>query len=67
MILGTTIQNRLKPHFENYFDFDIRYLDRWINSYPNLFPKFMKDKKFEAKFIWNKDFTDFRWEIHKTN
>lgn len=67
MILGTTIQNKLKPHFKNYFDFDIRYLDRWINNYPNLFPKFMIKGNFEAKIVWNKDFTNYRWEIHKTN
>lgn len=65
MILGTTIQNKLKPYFDNYFDFDIRYLDRWVKQYPNLFPKFILEGNYESKFVWNKDFTDFRWEIHK--
>ena len=65
MILATTIQDRLKPHFNNYFDFDVRYLDKWIMKYPDLFPKYMRQNKYEVKVVWINNFTEYRYEIHK--
>lgn len=70
MVLGITIQNRLAEVVENpqnlCYDFDIRYLGRWISKYPNVFPKFIREGNFEPKFVWNDKLKEFRWEIHKT-
>jgi len=71
MILATTIQNRLLKVVESpetfCYDFDIRYLQRWVNLHPQCFPKFILKGKFEPKFIWNDKLEDFSWEIHKIN
>lgn len=63
MILGTTIQNRLDIANGSPvgFDFDIRYLDKWIRLYPNCFPKFVLNGDFTTVFNTDK----YRWEIVK--
>lgn len=66
MILAETIQNRLRKVVENVqtftYDFDIRYLQRWINQYPQCFPQFIKRGNYEAYFNSDK----MRWEISNT-
>jgi len=63
MILGTTIQNRLDIAQGSPvgFDFDIRYLGRWLIIYPECFPKFMLNENFTTVFNGNL----LRWEIIK--
>lgn len=65
MILATTIQERLKSVCESpdtfMYDFDIRYLQRWINSFPFCFPKFILSGTYESYYNADK----MRWEIKK--
>lgn len=64
MILLETIKNKLRKHIgsqELYKSFDCRYMNKWINSYPNCFPKYVKNKQHRIEFNWNK----LRYEIYK--
>jgi len=64
MILGITIQNRLEIALNRslYPDFDIRYLTRWINEAPKVFPKFILTGNYESFYNPIK----MRWEIKAT-
>ncbi len=66
MILGNTIQDRLRKVVESIetftYDFDIRYMQKWINKHPQCFPKFMLNGNYEAYFNGDK----MRWEISNT-
>jgi len=65
MILGTTIQDRLEKVCETpstfRFDFDIRYLAKWIRLHPSVFPKYVLEGNYNLNFNWVK----LRWEILK--
>lgn len=65
MILNSTILSRLQKVIGNdenlQYDYDIRYLGRWIKKYPSVFPKFMIKGNFESIFNWEL----VRWEIYK--
>ncbi len=66
MILNSTILSRLQNVIcDNeilQYDYDIRYLDKWIKKYPSVFPKFMLKDNFQPIFNWELN----RWEIYKT-
>lgn len=61
MILATTIQYRLSKASGKCitYDFDIRYLDKWIKQFPNCFPKYILSGNFTPYFNPSK----YRWEI----
>lgn len=65
MILGSSIYSKLIAAGENpknlRYDFDIRYLQKWIKKYPSIFPKYILSGNYFLKFDWNKT----RWEIYK--
>lgn len=63
MILATTIQDRLsKAVGRNInYEFDIRYLDKWIRMFPNCFPSYVLSGDFTPYFNPDK----YRWEILK--
>lgn len=63
MILGDTIYKRLnKIHNSKSFryEFDIRYLSKWIKLYPDQFPNYVIDGNYELLFNSNK----LRYEIY---
>jgi len=66
MILGTTIYDRIQKVCESpstlMYDYDIRYLGRWMKKHPQCFPKFMLKEKFQPTYNWEK----CRWEIYPT-
>lgn len=64
MVLLTTIQKKLKgviSESQLRYEFDVRYLSKWINKYPNMFPKFVRENKYEI--IFNPEL--YRYEFHK--
>lgn len=63
MILGQTIYKRLtKSVGKNItYDFDIRYLSKWIDKYPECFPKFIRENNY--KIIFNSE--KLRYELFK--
>lgn len=64
MILAKTIVKRLEAVNGSLgYDFDVRYLDKWIRLYPQCFPKFILSGNFETRFVWKN--SDFRYELHK--
>jgi hypothetical protein len=69
MILATTIQDRLLKVVENpktfCYDFDIRYLERWIKLYPKCFPMFVLCGNYKTEFVYNDRIKDFRYEFKK--
>jgi len=48
-MLWRTIYRKLILH-EHYSDIDVRYLDRWINKYPEYFPKFIIKRNYVLIF-----------------
>jgi hypothetical protein len=63
--LWETIYNRLISKGIKSYEIDIRYLQRWIDLYPCCFPKFVLSGNFEINLVWNKDYTNFRYELSK--
>jgi hypothetical protein len=61
MILWSDILTELLKKGINPYDIDVRYLQKWIRLYPELFPKFIIENKYELKF--NYDF--LQWEIYE--
>lgn len=64
MILLETIKNKLEKHIgykELYQSFDCRYMQKWINLYPDCFPKYVKNGKYYIEF----NGSNLRYEIHK--
>ena len=64
MILLTTITKRLEKITGNdkvYKEFDCRYLQKWIRLYPNCFPRYMLNNKYNISFNYLK----LRYEIQK--
>ena len=63
MILAKTIQDRLtiEKGKSVCFDFDVRYLGKWIEKYPKIFPSYMLNGNFTPYFNPVK----YRWEILK--
>lgn len=61
-ILWDNLYKKLIAVGVSYLEMDIRYLPKWIKSYPEIFPKFMRDLKYIPIFHPDK----FRWEIYKT-
>ena len=62
MILLTTITDRLEKVHENIrFEFDVRYMDKWIKMYPNAFPQYVKNNNHNIVFNPKK----LRYEIYK--
>lgn len=63
MILNETIINRLEKVKGSsiYPNYDIRYLEKWIEKYPQCFPKWML--KGNYKLIFNLEL--LRYEIYK--
>lgn len=64
MILLETIKNKLEKHIgyeEVYKSFDCRYMKRWIDLYPDCFPKYVQNNQYSIEFNWDK----MRYEIHK--
>lgn len=59
--LWETIYNKLLSKGVDSYEIDVRYLQRWINLYPDCFPKFMLSNFFTAVFNSEK----YRWEIWK--
>ena len=60
MILLDTILKRI-PSLK-YYEFDVRNLNRWIEHYPNCFPKFIIKGNYSV--IFNSKL--LRYELHKT-
>lgn len=52
MITDQLIYNRLvKSHGKNLrFEFDIRFLQKWIDLYPDVFPDFIKQNNYKTIF-----------------
>jgi hypothetical protein len=67
MILATTIQERLRllvPTPETLvYDFDVRYLSRWIQAYPSVFPKYVRENKYKIEIVLLHG--DYRYEIRR--
>ena len=65
MILGITIQTRIEKELGRsiVYDFDIRYLQRWINQFPKIFPRFIHNNNYTSYYNPEK----MRWEIKATN
>ena len=64
MILLTTLTKRLEKITDNdkvYKEFDCRYLQKWIRLYPNCFPRYMLNNKYNISFNYLK----LRYEIQK--
>lgn len=65
MILLTTILNKIekeiKPEHNLRLDFDCRFLDKWVREYPQCFPKFVKENKYNISFNPNL----LRYELNK--
>ena len=64
MILLSTIQKNLlkfKTHKELRYEFDIRYLEKWVNLYPSCFPKYVINNNYKIVFNSNK----LRYELHR--
>lgn len=64
MILLTTITKRLEKITGNdkvYKGFDCRYMDKWIKLYPDCFPRYMLNNKYNITFNYLK----LRYEIYK--
>lgn len=63
MILAETIQDRLTKEVGKsiVYDFDIRYLGKWLRNYPQCFPKYMLKENFTPIF----NAVKYRWEVHK--
>lgn len=62
MILWDDILTELLKKGINPYDIDVRYLQKWIRSYPELFPKFIIENKYELNF--NNE--TLQWEIYET-
>lgn len=60
MILWDSIYNKLINLGVSSRDIDVRYLQKWIRLYPEIFPKFMF-KKYTIYFNNER----LRWEIYK--
>ena len=64
MILLTTLTKRLEKITDNdkvYKEFDCRYMDKWIKLYPDCFPIYMLNNKYNITFNYLK----LRYEIQK--
>lgn len=64
MILWTTILNKISNIIKSDDDLkfiDIRYLDKWIKKYPNCFPNYVLDNKYNIYFNPNL----LRYEFHR--
>jgi hypothetical protein len=65
MILLTTIldkiEKEIKPEHNLRFDFDCRFMDKWIREYPQCFPKFVKENRYNI--IFNRNL--LRYELNK--
>lgn len=64
MILWDTILNKIESKINDVSVtrfIDIRYLDKWINLYPECFPDFILNNKHEIIFNYEK----YRYEFHK--
>ena len=65
MILLDTIKNKLEKHIgyeELYKSFDCRYMQKWIDLYPNCFPEYVKNNRYTIHFNWQK----MRYEINRS-
>lgn len=58
----TILPTLLKLGNLKYYEVDIRSLNKWIEKYPEVFPKFMREGKYVP--IFNGDL--LRWEIFLT-
>ncbi len=66
-MLLSTIQNKIeKVHGSLSFDFDVRYLERWVRNYPNCFPKFILNGHYKTIIVWNKNGTDYKYKFINT-
>lgn len=66
MILLTTIQNKLELHISKAtlrFEFDVRYMKRWIEEYPQCFPNFIINGNYKTIFNYEK----LRYEFHRNS
>lgn len=63
IFLWSTIYEKLLLKGVKGFEIDIRYLQRYIREFPDVFPKFMREYRYLAYFNWKL----YRWEIQKTN
>ena len=63
MILNETIINNIEKIKGSsiYPDYDIRYLKKWIDEYPQCFPKWMLKGNYEPIFNWEL----LQWEIYE--
>lgn len=64
MILWTTILDKIKKVIKPDDDIrfiDIRYLKKWINNYPECFPKYVLTNNY--KIYFNPEF--YRYELSK--
>lgn len=64
MILLETIQKRLSRHVDSRvlrYELDCRYLDRWIREYPDVFPRFIRENRFNIVY----NYKLIRYEFHK--
>lgn len=61
LYLWDTIYERLLSKGVTSHEIDIRYLKRWMDLYPECFPKFMLYHFYTAIFNWEL----CRWEIYK--
>lgn len=54
MILSTEIQNNIEKlrGCSLYPDYDVRYLNRWIEEYPSCFPNYIKENRYNTIFNW---------------
>lgn len=57
------LENKLREKGVNGYDIDIRYLKRWIDKYPDIFPKFMREDRYEPYFEYDKN-GDIVWHIY---
>lgn len=61
MVLWNSIYKKLILKRVKHYDIDVRYLQKWIKLYPELFPKFMLNNNYSLNFNSIK----LRWEIYK--
>jgi hypothetical protein len=66
MILSDTIIKRLEKESGKslYPHYDVRYLGKWVEEYPQCFPKYVVSGNFEVKVVWTTS-GEYRYEIHK--
>lgn len=57
------LETQLRAKGVGCYEIDVRYLGRWIKKFPDIFPKFMHEGRYEPYAEYNKN-GEYVWRIY---